>query len=148
MQPRHDLWSDIGLGSLWGLGTVGRSLVFVAWLAAVVVYDNWEANRYPDGGRASSSSSFWPAEAAVAGVWALVDGWRRLSWPSLLVRWGLVALVAGLGLTVAEIRLEGVGLYTWVDSPANVVSQLVVIVGGAAAGAAIGRHVLPPSRER
>lgn len=148
MRPRRDLLCDVGLGFLWALGTVGRSFVFAAWVVAVVAYDKWEAARYPDGGASLIFVLVWPAEAVVAGVWGLVDGWRRLSWSLLLVRWGLVGLFAGLGLTVAEIRLGGAGLDTWADAPFDVVSQMTVLVGGATAGAAMGRYVLPPAHER
>ena len=133
------------LAALWALGTLGRSLVFGAWLIAVVAYDDWEARTHPDGGASFIFVLVWPAEVGIAAVWSAVDVWRRLPWLWLVIRWTVVGLTAALGLVVEELRTLGADPDLWSDLPAWIGSQLIVVIGGAAAGAAIS-YAFTPSR--
>lgn len=137
---------SLALGVLWLLGTVGRVVAFAAPLVGVVLYDSWEADRYPDDGASFIFVPVSAAEFVVAGTWAAVDAWRRAPWLALTVRWAVVALTAALGITVSEMRDSA--LYSWADFPAYLSWQLVVIGGGAAMGVGVSREMLRPFRAR
>lgn len=82
----------------WGLGTVGRLMVFAGMWAAALAWAAKDATR-PEFGPGNGIFIVLVTcvlQCAVAGLWAITEGVMRLRIKAVIVRWSIVVALAAL----------------------------------------------------